>query len=156
MWHSRSLLHTLRWLLHTTVSSPQPAYSRGCRWSIRPSLKCINYPGSIFTCRCSHLPGKYPVPAPAAPGLIPAPAGTYTPGEQVGGGGNRSESATLTKGDFPQPNSRFFLNKNLTYVANMINFSPRGPRRGEAGARPICRLGQPRSNEAQPLSRDQN
>lgn len=45
------------------------------------------------------LPGKNPVPPPVVPGLIPAAAGTYTPGTQ-GGGSDRSETATLNKSDF--------------------------------------------------------
>lgn len=45
-------------------------------------------------------PGKNPVPPPMAPGLIPAPAGTYTPGSQDGES-DRSETATLNKSDPP-------------------------------------------------------
>lgn len=44
------------------------------------------------------LPEKNPVPPPVVPGLIPAAAGTYTPGTQ-GGHSDRSEMATLNKSD---------------------------------------------------------
>lgn len=125
MWHSRSLLHTLRWLLHTTVSSPQPAI-HGLPLINSALFKVRQLSWLYFYVQMLKLTWKKS--SSCSRSAWPDPSTRWHVHTWRTGGGKQQVRNCNTHERWLSPTKlTLFLNKDLIYMTNMANFSPGDP-----------------------------